>query len=69
MFICPDGYLKNSGFNDPSEILIAVSTTLGSSLCAGIAWPGFLRIDKIMKTVQKIKTPLKVLFLLKYLIF
>jgi hypothetical protein len=36
MFICPEGYLKNSGFIDPSEILIAVSTTLGSSMCAGI---------------------------------
>jgi len=36
MFICPDGYLKNSGFNEPPEIFIAVSTTLGSSLCAGI---------------------------------
>jgi len=69
MFICPEGYLKNSGFTDPSEILIAVSTTLGSSTCAGIAWLGFLRIDKIMKTAQKIKAPLKVLFLLKYLIF
>ena len=67
--MCPDGYLKKSGFNDPSEILIAVSTTLDSSLCAGIDWPGFLRIDKIMKTVQKIKTPLKVIFLIKYLIF
>ena len=65
----PDGYLKNSGLNDPSEILIAVSTTFGSSGYAGIAWLGFLRIDKIMKTAQKIKAPLKVLFLLKYLIF
>jgi len=34
--MCPEGYLKNSGFNDPSEIRIAVSTTLGSSTCAGI---------------------------------
>ena len=49
MFICPDGYLKNSGFNKPLEIFIAVSITLGSSLCAGIAWSGFLKIDKIMK--------------------
>jgi len=32
--MCPDGYLKNSGFNEPSEILIAVSTTVVSSLCA-----------------------------------
>jgi hypothetical protein len=67
--MCPDGYLKKSGFSEPSEILIAVSTTLGSSTCAGIFWLGFLRIDKIMKTVQKIKTPSKVLFFLKYLIF
>tara|TARA_B110000881_G_C18511441_1_gene482462 strand:- start:502 stop:621 length:120 start_codon:yes stop_codon:yes gene_type:complete len=38
--MCPDGYLKKSGFNDPSEILIAVSTTLGSSTWAGIFWIG-----------------------------
>jgi len=31
--MCPDGYLKKSGFKEPLEIRVAVSTTLVSSLC------------------------------------
>ena len=68
MFIYPEGYLKNSGFIDPLETLIAVSITKGSSGCAGIVWLGLLIIDKIMKTKEKIKTPVKVGVLIKDLI-
>ena len=68
MFIYPEGYLKNSGFIDPLDTLIAVLTMKGSSGCAGIVWLGLLRIDKIMKTKQKIKAPVKVLVLIKYFI-